>query len=56
VPVWGDTHPVDLDWDCDVAILATKQAGVDISQLIDRGVQILDCTNSIRNLVGVTSL
>jgi UDP-N-acetyl-D-glucosamine dehydrogenase len=56
VPMWGDTDRVDLDWDCDVAILATKQPGVDLTQLIDRGVQILDCTNSIRNLAGVTSL
>jgi UDP-N-acetyl-D-glucosamine dehydrogenase len=56
VPLWESTFPVGLDWDCDVAILATKQPGIDVTQLIDRGVRILDCTNSIKNLTGATSL
>jgi UDP-N-acetyl-D-glucosamine dehydrogenase len=56
VPSWEGTKPVALDWSCDVAILATKQPGMDIAQLIARGVQILDCTNSAKDLVGVTSL
>jgi UDP-N-acetyl-D-glucosamine dehydrogenase len=56
VPVWEGTNSVDLDWDCDVAILATKQPGVDVTKIIERGVQILDCTNSVKNLAGVTSL
>ncbi len=56
VPVWEGTESVDLDWPCDVAILATKQPGMNLQQLIDAGVQILDCTNSIKNFEGVTSL
>ena len=56
VPVWEDSKPVDLGWECDVAILATKQPGMDVALLISRGIQILDCTNSVRNLAGVTSL
>ena len=56
VPVWEGSKPVDLSWECDVAILATKQPGMDLSQLIARDVQILDCTNSIKDLAGVTSL
>ena len=56
VPVWEGTNPVDLDWNCDVAILATKQPGVDLSHLINRGVLILDCTNSISGQSGVNSL
>jgi UDP-N-acetyl-D-glucosamine dehydrogenase len=56
VPIWEGTNPVDLNWDCDVAILATKQPGVDVEQLIKRGIQILDCTNYLKGLVGVTSL
>lgn len=56
VPIWEGTNSVDLDWDCDVAILATSQPGVDVTKIIERGVQILDCTNSIKNLNGVTSL
>jgi UDP-N-acetyl-D-glucosamine dehydrogenase len=56
VSVWEGSRPVDLGWECDVAILATKQPGMDIAQLIARGVQILDCTNSAKGLAGVTSL
>lgn len=56
VSKWEGTNPVNLDWDCDVAILATMQPGMNISQLIDRGVKILDCTNTLGDLKGVTSL
>lgn len=56
VPIWEGTNSVDLDWDCDLAILATNQPGVDVTRIIERGVQILDCTNSVKNLAGVTSL
>ena len=56
VATWEGSKPVDLDWDCDVAILATKQPGMDIEALIARGVQILDCTNSLKNRAGATSL
>jgi UDP-N-acetyl-D-glucosamine dehydrogenase len=56
VPMWEGSKPVDLGWECDVAILATKQPGMDLEQLITRGVQILDCTNSIKNSNSVTSL
>jgi len=56
VPVWEGSKSVDLGWHCDVAILATKQPGMNLDQLIARGVLILDCTNSINRLAGVTSL
>jgi UDP-N-acetyl-D-glucosamine dehydrogenase len=56
VPIWEGTNPVELDWECDIAILATNQPGMKLSQLIVNGVQILDCTNSITELAGVTSL
>lgn len=56
VAVWEGTKPVDLDWDCDVAILATNQPGMDLARLIANGVQILDCTNSITGQAGVSSL
>jgi UDP-N-acetyl-D-glucosamine dehydrogenase len=56
VPSWGDSEPVDLGWECDVAILAVRQPGMDVEHLVTRGIQILDCTNSISNLTGVTSL
>jgi UDP-N-acetyl-D-glucosamine dehydrogenase len=56
VPVWEGSNPVDLDWECDVAILATKQPGMNLDRLIDRGVLILDCTNSLTGQAGVSSL
>ena len=56
VPTWEGSKPVDLEWNCDVAILATKQPGMDLERLAARGTKILDCTNSITSLNGVTSL
>lgn len=56
VPVWEGFSPVDLDWDCDVAILATRQPDMNLDRLIDRGVLILDCTNSLTGQSGVSSL
>jgi UDP-N-acetyl-D-glucosamine dehydrogenase len=56
VPIWEETNPVSLDWDCDVAILATNQPGIDFMRLVRRNIPILDCTNSIQNLAGVTRL
>ena len=56
VSVWEGTKSVDLSWECDVAIIATKQFGMDFNQLITRGIPVLDCTNSIKNLPGVTCL
>jgi UDP-N-acetyl-D-glucosamine dehydrogenase len=53
---WGGSEPVDLGWECDVAILATNQPGMDVSQLISKGIHILDCTNSIQNRSGVIAL
>ena len=56
VPDWEGSKSVDLGWHCDVAILATKQPGMNFDQLIGRGILILDCTNSLNGLTGVTSL
>jgi UDP-N-acetyl-D-glucosamine dehydrogenase len=56
VATWEGTNPVDLDWNCDVAILATNQPGMDLSRLIESRVQILDCTNSITGQPGVSSI
>jgi len=53
---WEGTNSVGLDWDCDVAILATNQPGINVTQLTERGIQVLDCTNSVKNLAGVTLL
>jgi UDP-N-acetyl-D-glucosamine dehydrogenase len=53
---WENSKPVDLEWSCDLAILATNQPGLYLEQLIARGTKILDCTNSLVNLNGVTFL
>ena len=56
VPVWEGSKPVDLDWNCDVAILATNQPGMELEKLIARRIQILDCTNTLAGQAGVSSL
>ena len=56
VPEWEGSKPIDLDWDCDIAILTTNQPGINLKKLISRGIQILDCTNSFVNQEGVSSL
>jgi len=56
VSQWEGSNSVDLEWDCDVAILATMQPGMDVRSLTDRAVKVLDCTNTLGNLEGVTTL
>ena len=56
VPTWEGSKPVELEWQCDVAILAVKQPGTNFEQLIAKGVLILDCTNSLAGLNGVIAL
>lgn len=56
VAAWEGSKSVDVGWECDVAILATKQPSIDIDQLIASGVQILDCTNTITGYTSVRSL
>lgn len=53
VLIWEGTQPVELDWECDVAILATDQFGIKVDELIRRSTPILDCTNSLKNISGV---
>jgi len=53
---WESTEPVDLAWNCDLAIIATNQPSVDIKKLSSKGIPILDCTNTYKNLPGVYSL
>jgi len=56
VHIWEGSEPVELEWECDVAVLATNQTGMEIEGLIAKGVQILDCTNSLKKQPGVTPL
>jgi UDP-N-acetyl-D-glucosamine dehydrogenase len=53
---WQGVHPQTLDWNCDIAILATNQPGMNLDLLFNRGVKILDCTNSLNLDANVTVL
>lgn len=56
VTEWNGSKSVNLDWACDVAILATNQPGIDILPLLESGIPVLDCTNSYKSRPGVFSL
>ena len=56
VSEWEGSKPVALDWECDVVILAINQPGIHVEKFIAKGIQILDCTNSMKGHAGVTSL
>jgi UDP-N-acetyl-D-glucosamine dehydrogenase len=56
VPLWEGTKPASEAWDCDVAIVATNQQGLDVKSLLARGIPVLDCTNNYGDLKGVTLL
>ena len=56
VPLWEGTKPVNESWDCDVAIVATNQPGIDVKSILARGIPVLDCTNNYGELAGVELL
>jgi UDP-N-acetyl-D-glucosamine dehydrogenase len=56
VPLWEGTKPVTEAWDCDVAIVATNQSGLNVKTLLARGIPVLDCTNNYGNQTGVELL
>jgi UDP-N-acetyl-D-glucosamine dehydrogenase len=56
VPLWEGTKPVTEEWDCDVAIIATNQPGLNVKSLLARGIPVLDCTNNYGEKTGVELL
>jgi UDP-N-acetyl-D-glucosamine dehydrogenase len=56
VPLWEGTKPVTEEWDCDVAIVATNQPGLNVKSLLAKGIPVLDCTNNYGNQTGVELL
>jgi len=56
VPLWEGTKPVDESWDCDVAIVATNQPGLNVKLLLTKGIPVLDCTNNYGEQAGVELL
>ncbi len=53
---WRTENSVEINWACDVAILVTRHPEMQIDDLIQRGVRILDCTNTIHNQAQVDYL
>jgi UDP-N-acetyl-D-glucosamine dehydrogenase len=56
VLLWEGTKPVNEAWDCDVAIVATNQPGLNVQSLLTRGIPVLDCTNNYGEQAGVELL
>jgi UDP-N-acetyl-D-glucosamine dehydrogenase len=56
VPLWEGTKPVTEAWDCDVAIVATNQPGLNVKYLLAKGIPVLDCTNNYGEQAGVELL
>jgi UDP-N-acetyl-D-glucosamine dehydrogenase len=53
---WEGSVPVDLNWECDVIVIATAQPGLPVEALSERGIPILDCTGSFKDLANVVRL
>lgn len=56
VESWQGTQPTSTLTDCDVAILAVNQPGIDLTALLSNGIPVLDCTNSYTNVEGIVSI
>ena len=53
---WEGSAPVDLSWECDVAVIATAQPGMRVEEIVARGIPILDCTGIFKDLANVVRL
>lgn len=53
---WEKTKPTSPDSSFDLAIMVTRQPGIDANKIIDAGVPILDCTNTLDLSLGVHTL
>ncbi len=53
---WEGSSPVDLSWECDVAVIATAQPGLPVENISARGIPILDCTGVFKDLANVVRL
>ena len=56
VESWEETEPTSTSTDCDVAILAVNQPGIDLTVLLSNGIPVLDCTNSYTSVEGIVSI
>jgi len=53
---WEGSLPVDISWECDVAVVATAQPGLPVEHISARGTPILDCTGVFKDLANVVRL
>lgn len=53
---WEGTLPVDISWECDVAVVATAQPGLPVEHISAKGIPILDCTGVFKDLANVIRL
>lgn len=53
---WEGSSPVDISWECDVAVVATAQPGLPVEHISARGIPILDCTGVFKDLANVVRL
>lgn len=53
---WEGSFPVDISWECDVAVIATAQPGLPVEHISTRGIPILDCTGVFKDLANVVRL
>jgi UDP-N-acetyl-D-glucosamine dehydrogenase len=53
---WEGSLPVDISWECDVAVIATAQPGLPVTEISARGIPILDCTGVFKDLENVVRL
>ncbi|MCX6429372.1 MAG: nucleotide sugar dehydrogenase [Actinobacteria bacterium] len=53
---WEGSAPVDPSWECDVIVIATAQPGLPVEALSKRGIPILDCTGTFKELANVVRL
>ncbi len=53
---WESTSPVKTDWQCDVVVVALPGVLESVTAFIDRGVKVLDCTNTFMGVNGVHPL
>jgi UDP-N-acetyl-D-glucosamine dehydrogenase len=53
---WENSSSTEIEWECDLAVLATNQPGINVLGLLSRGTPVLDCTNSLEPANGVIYL
>lgn len=53
---WRGDTPSSLDGDFQGVVVVTAQPGVDVSDLVLRGIPVLDCTGTHLNIPGVHQL